>query len=116
LEESPQWCLREAEQTGPSTHEFIRHLLNQAHPLDYLRRAQGILRLKRTFGRERLEAACQRATTHGVFTYQVVKNILQKKLDIPKPDAGEVAVSRAQKTFAFARSIEDFLDEAANTK
>jgi hypothetical protein len=72
--------------------------------------------LKRTFGRERLEAACQRATTHGVFTYQVVKNILQKKLDIPKPDAGEVAVSRAQKTFAFARSIEDFLDEAANTK
>ena len=116
LEESPQWCLREAEQTGPSTHEFIRHLLNQSHPLDYLRRAQGILRLKRTFGRERLEAACQRASAHGVYTYQVVKNILQKKLDISKQDTGEVAVSRNQKTFAFARPIEDFLDEAANTK
>ena len=45
----------------------------------------GILRLARTFGRERLEAACGRALEIGARSYSSVNSILKNNLDRQRP-------------------------------
>jgi len=58
--QDPQWCLRQAQVFGPQCHRLIRRLF--AHRvLDNLRSAQGIISLKKKYGKERLEKACTRA-------------------------------------------------------
>ena len=55
----------------------------------------GLMRLGRTHGVDRLEAACARAKRLGAESYQTVKNILQNGLDrqelLPLPSAGSTA-------------------------
>lgn len=73
----PQWCLRQAEQVGPATHEVIERLF--AHRvLDNLRAAQGIVRLADRYGKTRLEAACDRALSFDSPRYRTVKTILER--------------------------------------
>jgi len=50
--------------------------------LDRLRAVQKLLRLRATYGDERLEAACTRAEAYGVRTYREVKAILVNELDV----------------------------------
>jgi transposase len=82
----PQWCLKQSERIGPACHALIQQLF--AHRvLDNLRAAQGIVRLTKSYGAERLEAACQRALAFDNPRYATVKTILQKGLDgIPTPE------------------------------
>jgi len=82
----PQWCLRQSERIGPACHALIQRLF--AHRvLDNLRAAQGIIRLNKTYGAARLEAACQRALDFDNPRYGTVKTILQKGLDaVPTPE------------------------------
>lgn len=64
LEFVPQKCITDAAAIGPETRALIEGLITGArHPLVYLRRCLGILRLKGTFGPERLERACRRANS-----------------------------------------------------
>ena len=49
--------------------------------LDKLRAAQGVVRLGKTYGPTRLEAACARALAFDSPLYQTVKTILNKGLD-----------------------------------
>ena len=83
---------------GPAVHAAVHELL-QVHTSAHLRQAQGILRLSDTFGVQRLNAACRRATDYGDPRYMTVKNILQAGLDgqpyqiplikpTPSPQAG----------------------------
>ncbi len=75
-----EWCVREAERIGPSCHALVRALFgNQV--LVMLRAVQGVLRLAKSYGDIRLEAACRRANHFGTPTYRAVKTILQKGLD-----------------------------------
>lgn len=109
LEKTPQWCLTRAKKIGPATHRLIDEILMRQHPLDGLRKAQGILALVRKFSSERLEAASKRALHFGTFTYQAIKRILEKQLDQEPLDQEEVTCKSMQRQFTFARPIEDFL-------
>jgi len=59
LEMVPQRCLENAAAIGPETHRLVERLLTRApHPLTYLRRVLGILRLKSRYSAAALERAC----------------------------------------------------------
>jgi len=76
----PQWCLKQAEAVGPACKGLIEALF--AHRvLDNLRAAQGVVRLEKTYGPRRLEAACVRALVFDSPLYRTVKAILSKGLD-----------------------------------
>ncbi len=60
---------------GPSCSALIEQLLGD-RIVERLRGAQGTLRLADTYGRARLEAACQRALVHDSPHYRTVKSIL----------------------------------------
>ena len=60
LEMVPQKCLQEAASIGPETSQLVQQLITGAsHPLTYLRRTLGILRLKKHYSTEALEKACR---------------------------------------------------------
>lgn len=77
----PQYCLREAERIGPACRALIERLFAD-RVLDQLRAAQGVIRLAKTVGAKRLEAACQRALAFDAPRYRTVKTILDKGLDL----------------------------------
>lgn len=54
---------------------------DRPHPEQGYRSALGVLSLERRFGRDRLEAACDRALTHNTVSYASVQSILVTGLD-----------------------------------
>lgn len=59
--------IHEAKKVGPFAEKIITALLIEvSHPLMFLRRTMGILRLKRRFGAAKLERACEVLIGHGV--------------------------------------------------
>jgi len=64
---SVQLALREASKIGPETEGLVNHLIGGSYPLRYLRRVQGILRLKHSgkVTREGLEHACKLGMMYG---------------------------------------------------
>lgn len=75
-----QWCLNNAEQIGPACLALVRALFAD-RVLIKLRAVQGVLRLAKTYGAIRLEAACARANRFGTQSLRAVKSMLQKGLD-----------------------------------
>jgi transposase len=66
-------------------------LSSRPHPQQGFRTALGILRLAKSYGDHRLEAACQRALVIGSSSYRSIASILkhgldQKPLDQPPKD------------------------------
>jgi hypothetical protein len=55
--------------------------MQMKHPEHGYRSCLGLMRLARTAGHERLEAACVRALALGVYRYRSVASILDKGLD-----------------------------------
>ena len=88
----PQWCLKRAQEVGPSCRELIGHLFAD-RVLDNLRAAQGILRLADRHGSSRLEGACARALSFDNPRYRTVKTILDRGLDLVplESPAGELS-------------------------
>lgn len=80
LQQGPNWCREHAQAIGPSCFKVIDLLLNNK-VVDLLRAAQGVIKLKKTFGASRLEAACRRAIFYETPQYKAVKSILAKGLD-----------------------------------
>lgn len=79
---SPERFLRWAEQIGPQTRDLIEAALNgRRHPQQAYRTCLGILGLGKRYGKERLEAASDRALLSGIRSYKGVKNILDTGLD-----------------------------------
>ena len=76
----PQWCLAQAKALGASCLAVIESLFAN-RVLDHLRAAQGVLRLRDSFGPARVEAACARALRFGSPSYRTVKQILKAGLD-----------------------------------
>lgn len=82
----PQHCLAAAERIGPHCRTVIERLF--AHRvLDNLRAAQGVIRLAKTYGDARVEAACERALAFDDPRYRTVKTILARGLDL-QPQVG----------------------------
>ncbi len=79
---TPKRLVGWADKTGPATAELVGHILaTRRHPQQGFRSCLGILRLGKTYGEQRLEAACQRALCIRAFSYKSVESILKHKLD-----------------------------------
>ena len=73
---------RDAKAIGPATAALCDLILEERpHPEQGFRACLGIVRLARSFGPERLEAASNRAIDIGARSYGSVKSILDKNLD-----------------------------------
>jgi transposase len=60
-------------------------LRERSHPEQGFRACIGTLRLAKTYGRERLEAACARALNIGARSYSSINSILKNNLDRRRP-------------------------------
>ena len=79
---SPERLVNWARQYGSGTAEIITQLLqSRHHPVQAYRSCLGVLRLGKTYGDERLEAACQRALVLGTCRYKSIDSILKHGLD-----------------------------------
>lgn len=73
---------KEAAAIGPATAALCNLILDErTHPEQGFRACLGIIRLARSFGHERLDAAAMRAIDIGARTYGSVKSILANNLD-----------------------------------
>ncbi len=109
------WCTAQAAKVGPACTEFVSRLLAD-RILERLRAAQGLLRLAKTYGPARLEAACARALYHATIQYRSVKNILAGGHDaLPLPSQAEPAPAYANQA-RFARDAHGLFDTDVNLK
>ena len=74
---SPERFIQWAEKSGPATAKLI----TEVHPEQSYRSCLGILRLGKSYGDSRLEAACQRALTLGTYAVRSIESILKHRLD-----------------------------------
>ncbi len=88
LEWTPGRLIRWARETGPGAAQVVEEILrSRPHPEQGFRSCLGIFRLGRTYGSDRLEAACQRALAVQSLSYRGVQSILKNGLDRqPLPD------------------------------
>ena len=71
-----------AAKIGPSTIALVEAIMKaKPHPEQGFRACLGILRLERSYGAARLEAACRRGNDIGVTSYGSVASILKHGLD-----------------------------------
>jgi transposase len=79
---TPDRFVRWAKKIGPQTVQLIMTVLSsRPHPQQGFRSALGILRLAKSYGDHRLEAACKRAVMIGSTSYRSVASILKHGLD-----------------------------------
>ncbi len=100
-----------AKEIGPATGELVDRLLGE-RPLDRLRGAQGILRLRQRYGADRLEAASKRALAFNQISFRTVKTILARELDLEEHDAAS-KIGPLPKTAVFARPITELIPAAS---
>jgi len=89
---TPQRLIHWAAHSGPATAQVVETILaSRPHPQQGFRSCLGIMRLGKSYGDERLEAACQRALTLGACSYKSLESILKNGRDRrplpPKPEA-----------------------------
>jgi transposase len=90
---TPARMMRHAASIGPATIALVEAIMKaKPHPEQGFRACLGILRLERSYGSARLEAACRRGNDIGATTYGSIASILKNGLDKsyarePTPDA-----------------------------
>ena len=85
---TPESLKRRAGEIGPKTSTLVEIVLrSRPHPEQGFRSCMGILRLAKTHGPNRLEAACARALEIGAHSFTSVKSILNNDLDRRRPAA-----------------------------
>jgi transposase len=82
---SSERLLNWGKEIGASTQLLVGYLLHQkAYPELAYRACLGLLNLSKSYGKERLEAACTIAVANNAMTQKSVRNILATKLDLAK--------------------------------
>jgi transposase len=83
---TPERLRRQAGEIGRHASALVEIILQErTHPEQGFRACVGILRLAKSYGRERLEAACSRALEIGARSYSSVNSILKNSLDRQQP-------------------------------
>jgi transposase len=83
---TPDKLRHKASEVGASTAILIDILMREKpHPEQGFRAGIGIVGLAKSFGNDRLEAACERAINIGARSFSSVKSILNTRLDRRKP-------------------------------
>jgi len=79
---TPARLMREARKIGPATIALVEAIMKaKPHPEQGFRACLGILRLTRSYGPARVEAACNRGNDIGATTYGSIVSILSNGLD-----------------------------------
>ena len=79
---TPSRLIEWASRTGSGTGRFVAGLLaRRRHPEQGYRACLGLMRLGRTYGADRLEAACLRAERLQSYRYRTVEHILHHQQD-----------------------------------
>lgn len=79
---TPERIRRQAARIGPHTEAYVEVIVRERrHTEQGYRSCLGILRLAKTFGSDRLEAACQRAIDINARSYSSLHSILKNGLD-----------------------------------
>jgi len=108
-----QCCLEQAARIGNACAELVGWLLAD-RILERLRAAQGVIRLRDTYGAERVEAACARALFHASPFYRTVKTILIGGFDRHAlPDSAITVHAPAAR---FARNAQSLFDPDSPTR
>lgn len=115
---SREGCRAQAAVVGPAARAVVERLLEH-RPEDRLRAAGRVLRLRQTYGAERLERACARAEHFGQGDYPTLKRILQQGLDqqpweLPAPEAASRAGSPRAATPAGGVRVYRFVRQAGD--
>jgi transposase len=83
---TPERIRRQAGEIGRNTAALVEIIMRERpHPEQGFRASVGIIRLAKSYGRERLEAACGRALEIGARSYTSVNSILKSNLDAKRP-------------------------------
>ena len=83
---TPASLISQATKVGPQTALVVERIMrDRPHPEQGFRSAFGILSLSRRYGRERLEAACERALTINALSYSSLVAILKSGIDRAPP-------------------------------
>jgi transposase len=79
---TPERITQWAAANGPATAELTRRIIaSRDHPQQGYRTCLGIIRLGKSYGPERLEAAAKRALDIGALGYRSIESILKNGLD-----------------------------------
>jgi transposase len=93
---SPAKMVAWAASVGIATAQLVERLLEEkTHPEQGYRACLGLMRLARTAGHARMEAACERALAIGSHRYKSVASILEKGLDqqpVAQPAQAELSL------------------------
>jgi transposase len=83
---TPERLRRQAGEIGQNAAALVEIILRErSHPEQGFRACIGILRLAKTYGHARLEAACRRVIDIGARSYSSVHSILKNNLDRRQP-------------------------------
>ena len=83
---TPERIRRQAGEIGPDTAALVEIIMRErSHPEQGFRASVGIVRLVKSFGRQRLEAACGRALEIGARSFTSVNSILKNNLESKRP-------------------------------
>jgi len=86
----PEYYLKKASENGPCTRELFDKIMESKITIHQAYGpCLGILRLIKTYGKERVEAACKRALNGNKYNYGMVSTILKNKMDL-LAEPGEV--------------------------
>ncbi len=79
---SPGAIRVQAARIGPNVETFVDVLIRRRrHPEQAYRACLGVLKLARSYGKDRLDAACERALTINAHSYSSLNSILKNGLD-----------------------------------
>ena len=79
---TPQRLIHWAAHSGPATAKVVETILaSRPHPQQGFRSCLGIMRLGKSYGDERLEAACQRALALGACSYNSILDLTALRAD-----------------------------------
>lgn len=82
VEWTPERFQSWASRCGPGVRDFVTEMMERRrHPEQAFRSCFGLMKLVDQFNSERLNAACLRAISIGIFQYKSVRSILEKGLD-----------------------------------
>jgi transposase len=80
---SPERFISLAADVCAPVEEFVKQVLeNKPHPEQAYKSCMGILSFERKVGKKRLIAACSRALGYGIYSYAIIRSILERNLDL----------------------------------
>jgi transposase len=79
---TPERVINWSKTIGPNAAQLVEKILaSRKHPQQAFNSAQGVIRLGKRYGNDRVERACSRALEVGAHSYQFVKEVLKNKMD-----------------------------------